>query len=98
MKILSAIAAVIVKIVAGSFFWLIIALLGSFPLGLLLLKILDSFIKDNNAFFDEINNEMLLLYMVLVATCFVGIILSRLVAVSIKVLAEKKLELKNPKS
>lgn len=98
MKILTAIAGVIVKIVAGSFVWLIIALLGSFPLGLLLLKIVDGFIKNNNVFFDEINDEVLLLYMLFVATCFVGILLTRLVAVSINVLAEKKLALKNPKS
>lgn len=98
MKILTAIAGVIVKIVAGSFVWLIIALLGSFPLGLLLLKIVDGFIKNNNVFFDEINDEVLLLYMLFVATCFVGILLTRLIAVSINVLAEKKLALKNPKS
>ena len=98
MKVLTAIAGVIVKIVASSFIWVIIALLGSFPLGLLLLKIVDGFIKDNNAFYAEINDKTRLLYFLFVVTCFIGIILSLLVAVSIKVLADKKLAQKNQKS
>jgi hypothetical protein len=98
MKALSAIVGFLVKMIASSFLWAIIALLGSFPLALLLLKIMDGFIKDNNAFYAEINNEMLLLYLLFTLTCFVGILLARLVAVSIKVLANKKLALKSQKS
>lgn len=98
MKMLSAIAGFIVKIIAGSFLWLIIAVVGAFPLGLLLLKIFDSFVEDNNAFLEEINNEVLLLYILFTITCFLGIILSRVVAVSIKTLADKKLSQKNLKS
>ena len=98
MKILSAIAGAIVKIIASSFFWAIIALLGSFPLGYLLLKIVEGFIIDDRSFYAGISNKKLLLYLLFVVTCFVGIILSRLVAVSIKVLADKKLAQKNQKS
>ena len=98
MKMLSAIAGFIVKIIAGSFLWLIIAVVSAFPLGLLLLKIFDSFVEDNNAFLEEINNEVLLLYILFTITCFLGIILSRVVAVSIKTLADKKLSQKNLKS
>jgi hypothetical protein len=94
MKIVIAILGFIVSLLAGSFVWVIIALLGSFPLGLLLLKIMDSFIRDNASFYSEINHEIRPLYFLLVLTCFFGILLSRLVAVSLKVLAEKKLEQK----
>ncbi len=98
MKILTAIAGFLVKMLAGSFIWVVIALLGSFPLGLLLLKIMEGFIKNKNAFSTEINNQMRPLYLLFVVTCFTGILLSRLVAVSIKVLAEKKSALKSQKS
>jgi hypothetical protein len=97
MKILSAIAGFFVKIIAGSFVWLIIAVVGAFPLGLVLLKIFDNYITDNNSFLTEVNDEVFLLYILFTITCFIGIILARVVAVSIKVLADKKLATKEGK-
>ena len=91
MKILTAIVEFIVKVMAGSFLWLIIALVACFPLGLLLLKISDGLITDKEAFYADINHDIKLLYILFVLTCFVGIILARVVAVSIKTLADKKL-------
>ncbi len=98
MKVLGAILGFIIKLFAGSFVWLIIAAVGSIPLGLFVLKITESFIVDNTIFYKDIDGEIRLYYFLLVITCFIGILISRIVAVSIKVLADKKLELKKPKS
>lgn len=98
MKVLGAIFGFIIKLFAGSFVWLIIAAVASIPLGLFVLKATESFIVVKSIFYKEINGDIRLFYILLVITCFVGILISRIVAVSIKVLADKKLELKNPKS
>ena len=98
MKILSAIAGYIVKLIAGSFVWLIVAFVLSFPLGLLIMKIVNDHIKDSSVLNDAPNNHILLLFVLYVITCFVGVLLARVVAVSIKTLADKKLEQKIQKS
>ena len=97
MKILAAIGGFIVKIIVGSFVWLIVALVGSFPLGLLILKIFDVLIENDLTLYEEIDNQVNLLYVLFAVTCFVGIVLARVVAVAIKVMAEKKLPLKTEK-
>ena len=95
MKIITAILGFIVKLLAGSFIWVVVALVASIPLGLVLLNICDEFITDNRAFYEEINSEIILLYTLFALTCFVGIILARVVAVSIKTLADKKITQKS---
>ena len=97
MKILAAVGGFIVKIIAGSFVWVIIALVGSFPLGLLLLKILELSVESDLQFYKEIDNQYVLLYILFTITCFIGIVLARVVAVSIKVLADKNIALKTGK-
>jgi len=98
MKILTAIVEFIIKAIAGSIVWLIVAVVLSFPLGLILLKISDRYITNNEAFYHEISHEIELLFFLFVTTSFVGIITARVVAVSIKTLADKKLTQKSQKS
>lgn len=97
MKILAAIFGFIVKLLAGSFIWIIVAFVASIPLGLLVLKITEKMVRNYDEFIVDIEGEMRLLYVLFAITCFIGIIISRIVAVSIKVLADKKLALKNQK-
>lgn len=98
MKILGTIFGFIVKMIAGSFIWFIIALITCFPFGLVALKITDHYVNNNSAFYTEINNNISLVYALFVVTCFVGVIVARIVAVSIKTLADKKLAQKTQKS
>ncbi len=98
MKIITAILGFIVKIIAGSLVWLIIALVACFPLGLVLLKVAGDFINIDTTLFKGIQHETELVYALFTITCFAGIILARVVAVSIKILADKKLALKSQKA
>ena len=98
MKIISAILGFIVKLIAGSFVWLVIALVACFPLGLLVLKLSEGFIKSSTLFQRGIQDVDALLYALFTLTCFAGIVLARVVAVSIKILADKKLAQRSQKS
>ncbi len=91
MKILSAIFEFIVKFLAASFIWLIVAFVVSIPLGLILLKVSENLVGYDIETYDQINNNTGLVYTLFVVTCFIGVILARVVAVSIKTLADKKL-------
>lgn len=97
MKILTTIVEFIIKVIAGSFVWIIVALVVSIPLGLLLLKISENFIDNKDKFYAEINHDIALLYILFVVTCFLGVVLARIVAVSIKTLADNKLAQKTQK-
>lgn len=98
MKIITAILGFIVKIIAGSLVWLIVALVACFPLGLVLFKVAGKYINVDTTLFNGIPHETELLYALFTITCFAGIILARVVAVSIKILADKKLALKSQKA
>jgi hypothetical protein len=80
MKILAAIFGFIVKLFAGSFVWLIIAFVASFPSGFIVLQITDDSIVNQDA-----------LYFLYVLVCFIGFLIARVIAVSIKALADNKI-------
>jgi len=74
---------------AKSLVWGLIAFLSCIPLALLLLNIFDAHIEDNEAFMEEINGRIDLLFVVFALTCFAGVVLIRMLAVSVKVMIEK---------
>lgn len=90
MKLLSAIAEFVVKAIAGSIIWLIVAVILSFPIGLVLLKICENATIDNVSFYETVDDRIDILYLLFVGVSFIGIIIARVVAVSIKTLAELK--------
>lgn len=75
---------------AKSLVWGLIAFLACIPLGLILLNVFDSYVEDNDAFEEEIGGRMDLLFLVFAITCFVGVVLIRMLAVSIKIMVEKQ--------
>lgn len=90
MKTLQQVLKMLQAFLAKSLVWGLIAFLTCIPLGLLLLNIFDGYVENNEAFMEEIDGQIDLLFAVFAATCFAGVIIARLLAVSIKVLAEKK--------
>ena len=81
---------VIQKIFAAEFVWIIAASILAFPLALIPLACIDLMIDDYDLFIERINNQVILLYLVLVIVCFVGVLLMRFTRSAIKVLTEPK--------
>lgn len=75
---------------AKSLVWGLIAFLACIPLALVLLNVFDGYVEDNDAFEEEIGGRMDLLFLVFAITCFVGVVLIRMLAVSIKIMIEKQ--------
>jgi len=90
MKVLQQLMKVLQGFLAKSLVWGLIAFLASIPLGLLLLNIFDKHVEDNEAFMSEIDGNIDLLFLIFAMTCFLGVIISRMLAISIKVIVEKK--------
>ena len=89
MKVFQQLLGLLQGFLAKSLVWGLIAFLACIPLALLLLNVFDSYVDDNEAFMEEIEGKIDLLFVVFAITCFAGVILARMLAVSIKVLVEK---------
>lgn len=90
MKLLQQFLGWLQGFLAKSLVWSLIAFLACIPLGILLLNIFDRHIENNEAFMEEIDGRIDLLFLIFAFTCFTGVILIRLLATSIKLLADKK--------
>jgi len=90
MKGLEKLLGLIQGFLAKSLVWGLIAFLSCIPLALLLLNIFDGQIDDNEAFMEEIGGRIDLLFVIFALTCFCGVILIRMLAVSVKIMIEKK--------
>ena len=77
-------------IIAKEFVWFIIAFFFAFPLALVPLTFVDFLIKDYEQFLMRINNNIVILYFLLVFCLFIGIILVRVVSGAVKVLFDTK--------
>ncbi len=77
------------KLLATSFMWIIAAALLSFPLGLVCLACVDILIDDYDEFVEGIDDQVILLYLLMVIVCFFGILLMRFTRSAVKVLLEK---------
>ena len=89
MEVLKKLWGVIAALLAKSFLWTIIAFLASIPLGIILLNVFDEYV-DNEKLMIELDHNIHLLFLVFCGTCFIGILLMRLVAISIKTIVTKK--------
>ena len=89
MKVLQQLLGMIQGFLAKSLVWGLIAFLACIPLGLVLLNVFDGYVEDNEAFEEEIGGRIDLLFLVFAITCFVGVVLIRMLAVSIKIMVEK---------
>jgi hypothetical protein len=78
------------KIIAKEFVWFIIAFFFSFPLALVPLTFVDYLITDYEQFLIRINNNIVILYFLLVLCLFLGVILIRVVSGAVKVLFDIK--------
>ena len=78
------------KIIAKEFVWFLIALVFAFPLALVPLTILELIVNDYNEFLIRIENNVVMLYFIFVASVFIGIILIRIISGAVKVLFETK--------
>lgn len=74
------------KLFAAEFMWIISAAILSFPLGLVPLACIDLMITDYDEFIIRIDNQIILLYLLMVIACFVGILIMRFTRSAIKVL------------
>lgn len=74
------------KLLATEFMWIISAALLSFPLGLVPLACVDILIDDYDVFVNRIDNQVILLYSLMVIACFGGILLMRFTRSAVKVL------------
>lgn len=90
MKAFQQLLGMIQAFLAKSLVWGLIAFLACIPLGLVLLNVFDSYVDDNEAFEQEIQGRIDLLFLVFAITCFVGVVLIRMLAVSIKIMVEKQ--------
>jgi len=89
MKAFKQLLGMLQAFLAKSLVWGLIAFLACIPLGILLLNIFDSYVEDNESFVEEIGGRVDLLFAVFAITCFVGVILIRMLSSSIKLLVEK---------
>jgi hypothetical protein len=85
------------KIFAIEFAWIIAASILSFPLALIPMACIDLIIEDYDQFIERINDQVILLYLVLVVVCFIGILLMRFTSSAIKIIIESKEEDKEDK-
>lgn len=74
------------KIFAAEFMWIITAAILSFPFGLIPLACVDLMIEDYDEFIVRIDNQVILLYLLMVIVCFLGILIMRFTMSAIKVL------------
>lgn len=80
------------KLLAAEFVWIIAAALLSFPLGLVGVACVDILIDDYDTFVESIDDQVLLLYVLMVVVSFVGILLMRFTMSAVKVLLRKEEE------
>jgi len=80
------------KLLATEFMWIISAALLAFPLGLVGLAIVDILIDDYDKFVEAIDDQVILLYLLMVIVCFIGILLMRFTRSAVKVLLQKEEE------
>ncbi len=78
------------KLLATEFMWIISAALLAFPLGLVGLAFVDILIDDYDAFVEGIDDQVILLYLLMVIVCFIGILLMRFTRSAVKVLLQKE--------
>lgn len=78
------------KLLATEFMWIISAALLAFPLGLVGLAFVDILIDDYDAFVEGIDDQVILLYLLMVIVCFIGILLMRFTRSALKVLLQKE--------
>lgn len=92
MKLLALIAPFLQALLAQSFIWLLIAFLACIPLGFMMLHFFERWVANPEALIAAIDHRIDLLYLAFAITCFIGVLLARTLAISIKVLAEKQLK------
>ncbi len=80
------------KIIAKEFMWFLVALIFSFPLALVPLTVVEFMVDDVDEFLGRIDNQVIVLYLIFVLTCFVGILLIRFVSSAIKTLFQENEE------
>ncbi|MCR9173720.1 MAG: hypothetical protein NXI10_14555 [bacterium] len=80
------------KLLATEFVWIISAALLSFPLGLVGLALVDILIEKNgyDEFVTRIDDQVVLLYLLMVIVSFIGILLMRFIRSSVRVLLRKE--------
>lgn len=78
------------KLLAAEFMWIISAALLAFPLGLVGLAFVDILIDDYDEFVEGIDDQVILLYLLMVIVCFIGILLMRFTRSAVKILLEKE--------
>jgi len=74
------------KLFATEFMWIISAAILSFPLGLIPLACVDLILTDYDDFVERIDEQIILLYLLMVIACFLGILIMRFTMSAIKVL------------
>lgn len=79
-------AKILEKLFATEFMWIISAAILSFPLGLIPLACVDLMIADYDEFILRIDDQIILLYLLMVIACFLGILIMRFSMSAIKVL------------
>lgn len=89
MKMLEKLLGLLQAFLAKSLVWGLVAFLACIPLALLLLNIFDRQVDDNEAFTEEIGGRIDLLFVVFALTCFAGVLLVRMLAVSVKIMIGK---------
>ena len=77
---------------AKSLVWVIVAFLLSFPLALIPMTIINQMVAGEkyNGFIERIDNQVIVLYLVLVFSCFIGMLLVSIVAYAVSVLFQEK--------
>ncbi len=79
-------AKLLEKLFAAGFVWIISAAILAFPLALIPLACVDILISDYDDFVIRIDNQIILLYLLFVITCFLGILIMRFTLSAVKVL------------
>ncbi len=76
---------------AKSLVWVIVAFLLSFPLALIPLTIINQMVAGEkySGFIDRIDNQIIVLYLILAFSCFIGMLLVSIVAYAVSILFQE---------
>jgi cytochrome c biogenesis protein CcdA len=74
------------ELLAKEFIWLIASFIFAFPIALIPMVLVQSFIKDYQDFITRIDNQVVILYLIFVIICFIGLLIMRFTSSVIKIL------------